>query len=81
MILEAYDRPILRYKSRFASLPKNSGDAAGWTWNYWTAVSRDSEWYVLHVSSAAASETPPDQEDSEVLNWLGAGFGADFDLD
>jgi len=79
--LKAYERPILRYKARFASLPKEFGDTAPWVWNYWTAVSRESDWYVLHVSTEAESDIPPDEKDPTVLKRLGAGFGADFDVD
>lgn len=77
--LEAFGRPILRYRARPALLSDDDGNM--WFWNYWTAAPRESSWYVLHVSTAAMSGTPSHEDDAAVLEMLGMGFGADFDLD
>ena len=69
---ELHDRSILRVKSR--------GTEAAWTWMYHVVSPRGNRWYLLQFALEKDDEVERETEE-RILDILGAGFGADFEID
>ena len=77
VLLHSHGRPVLRYQARDA----DPGDASPWHWHYRSVAPQGGHWYVLELSFPSAGELADAVDVERVLDILGAGFGADFQLD
>jgi hypothetical protein len=72
LFFDVHDRSILRVKSR--------GAEGSWAWTYRVVTPRKDRWYLLTLTVQDAEPLDTEHEE-QILDILGVGFGADFDLD
>ena len=77
-LLEAHGRPVLRYLTEGGALSKRFAGEQKTFWNYCCVTRRQNSWYSLRISRAYEGGPPASAVEEQLLDILGAGFGADF---